>query len=169
MECLITLDDAVTALYAQLNAPSRRFAALISSWFNFASRGWESVTHSRETAIDGTATQPWCAKVWEWRLRLVHLTRTRWPVAILRNLTAVTEPKPVPHIKCFGFVLGKVYSHFSSQDTWLREPQWHKLAVVWLLVPHWQILLLRGSRAYDPCAMIWRSESICHVALATIQ
>ncbi len=24
MECLITLDDAVTALYAQLNAPSRR-------------------------------------------------------------------------------------------------------------------------------------------------
>ncbi len=32
MECLITLDDAVTALYAQLNAPSRRFAPLISSW-----------------------------------------------------------------------------------------------------------------------------------------
>ncbi len=31
MECLFTLDDAVTALYAQLNAPSRRFAALISS------------------------------------------------------------------------------------------------------------------------------------------
>ncbi len=32
MECLITLDDAVAALHAQLNAPSRRFAALISSW-----------------------------------------------------------------------------------------------------------------------------------------
>ncbi len=34
MECLITLDDAVAALHAQLNAPSRRFAALISSWFH---------------------------------------------------------------------------------------------------------------------------------------
>ncbi len=32
MECLITLDDAVAALHAQLNAPSRCFAALISSW-----------------------------------------------------------------------------------------------------------------------------------------
>ncbi len=28
MKCLITLDDAVAALHAQLNAPSRRFAAL---------------------------------------------------------------------------------------------------------------------------------------------
>ncbi len=33
MECLITLDDAVAALHAQLNAPSRRFTALISSWY----------------------------------------------------------------------------------------------------------------------------------------
>ncbi len=38
MECLITLDDAVAALHVQLNAPSRRFAALISSCHNTKSR-----------------------------------------------------------------------------------------------------------------------------------
>ncbi len=45
MECLVTLDDAVTALYAQLNAPSRRFAALISSWYYV---GLTIVVHGRQ-------------------------------------------------------------------------------------------------------------------------
>ncbi len=39
MECLITLDDAVAALHAQLNAPSHRFAALISSCNNVSGKG----------------------------------------------------------------------------------------------------------------------------------
>ncbi len=37
MECVVTLDDDGAGIHAQLNAPSRRLAALIRSWLYIVS------------------------------------------------------------------------------------------------------------------------------------